>query len=740
MPDRWRAGLLARILLTVGSLLPYWRLVTFSVVLATDDYFTSDIFNGELPGRILVAEGLRAGRLPLWTNAMCSGYPLAGAPADPIGLALFTMLPPAPALDALLIVILLVAAHGTYSLARRLGADETAAVLAGLAFSGSGYIATQIKHLSIMSTIIWLPVGLVLIDRLVTAERRTRALLLALLGLLYANQVLAGFPQSAYICALVYGSFGLFRVLQHRERFGAVREWLPLAAGFCAALLLGAAAGAIVLLPLGELTAYTDRVVPLDYRWATYTNFWPRNVFTFFIPYINGDASDGTYIGPPPFWENYGYVGLATMLLAIFGAVRERRRGVVVFLIVMTLLAFAFILGPRTPIYYVAFQVVPGMGRFRAPTRFMVVVELGLVLLAAVGLTRLRADLERRWRGSRLPAAIATAICIATAIDLFVYQPRQNSIVPAREWLAPPRTVDIVRSDTPAPRTFTPHHRDVHREVHEVNRGWTNIEPYFKLRDLLAPDTGVYWNMPSADCYVGLIPRWYVMVWGYHYYENSMVADAAYEDFDRGLLTMKPGFTNAMRTYGVTHLLSALPGTDAGLTPIAAEPNAYVYRVERTARVRVVRGARVMTSEAHVVARLRDATFDPDREILFLDAPASLRPAVEQADGDPERGAGRAAITRDDAREVVIDAVANDDAFLLLADLFFPGWTATVDGVETPIYRANISVRGIALPKGHHTVRFTYDSAPFTRGLRITACAIGALLLWLAIATYGAWK
>jgi len=44
-----------RLLLTIAALVPYWRLLTFSVVFITDDYFASDIFNGELPGRILVA-------------------------------------------------------------------------------------------------------------------------------------------------------------------------------------------------------------------------------------------------------------------------------------------------------------------------------------------------------------------------------------------------------------------------------------------------------------------------------------------------------------------------------------------------------------------------------------------------------------------------------------------------------------------------------------------------------------
>lgn len=738
---RSRPEITARLFLTVGALLPYWRLLTFSVIFVTDDYFTSDIFNGELPGRILVGQLIRSGQLPLWTSQLCSGYPLAGAPSDPIGLAVFTLLPPAPALDALVIVILMAAAHGTYSLARRFGADRTGAVLAGLGFAGSGYIATQLKHLSIMSTIAWLPVGLVLIDRILSAPTSSsrRALLTAVLGLVYANQVLAGFPQSAYICGLLYGSFALVRVLADRRALGPIGVPLRLLAGIAGALVLGAAAGAVVLLPLSELTGISDRIAPLDYRWATYTNFWPRNFFTFFIPYINGDASNGTYIGPPPFWENYGYVGAATALLAVYGAVRERRRALVAFVIIMTITAFAFILGPRTPIYYVAFKLVPGMSGFRAPTRFMVVVDLGLVLLAAIGLTRLRADLAGRWAApSRRPGWIAVAICVVTALDLFIHQPRQNPMVRARDWLAPPRTAEIVRADTSAPRSYTPHYRDVHRRVHESNPGWSNVDPYFKLRDLLEPNTGGgYWNIPSADCYVGLAPRWYVTVWGYHYFENSFISESAFVEHHGAALSIKPGFVNMLRTYGITHVLSPYPGQDPRLTPLAHESDSYVYRVEGAARVRVVRAARRVPTEAHAVRRLREPAFDPDREILLQGAPDSIHPVVEDtADGATDREPGRAAVTHEDARTLVVDAVAPQDGFLLLADMFYPGWRAEVDGVPTPIYRANVSVRGIALPKGQHTVRFTYDPASFFRGLQITLIAVSALLLWFGVAAY----
>jgi hypothetical protein len=132
MPERWR-GLLARICLTLAALLPYSRFLTLSVVFVTDDYFASDIFNGELPGRVLLGRILRHGEFPAWTSRLCSGVPLVG-PAEPIGLLAFALLPPAAALDLVVIVLVLVAAHGAYGLARRFGADRTGALLAGVAF------------------------------------------------------------------------------------------------------------------------------------------------------------------------------------------------------------------------------------------------------------------------------------------------------------------------------------------------------------------------------------------------------------------------------------------------------------------------------------------------------------------------------------------------------------------------------------------------------------------------------
>ena len=731
MTDSRRAGLLARACLTVGALLPYWRLLTFSVVFVTDDYFASDIFNGELPGRILAGSAIKAGHWPAWTGQICSGYPLVGAPADPIGLALFAFLPPAAALDALVIVLVLVAAHGAYSLAQRFGAGIFGALLAGLAFAGCGYFAAQLKHLSIVSTVAWLPLGLLLVDRAVAGAGRWAT---PAFGLVFATQVLSGFPQSAYICALFYGAFAVYRAWMLRAEAGvaaAARRLAPLGV----AVALGGAAGAVVLLPLSALGAISDRAEVLGYDWATRLAYWVPNVQTFLVPYVHGDISDNSYAGPPFFWEDYGYLGALPLLLAIYGAFRERRRPIVLFTLAMTLVAYLFVLGRATPVYHIAYLLIPGLKMFRFPTRFLIVVELGLALLAAFGLTRLRDDLSRRWPApSRIPVLAAAAVCLVTALDLFIYQPRQNPMVPAGAWLAPPPSVDRVRGAAPQTRTFTPRHRDVHRHTFQQARGWADVEPYYQLRDVLAPNLGGgLWNVPSGDCYVGVSPRWYVDVWGDHNRELSLMAMLAANDINGGTLRVRPNLPSVLAAYGVTHMLSSYPVEGARLPFDGRSGSAYVYRVEGAARVRVLPAARHV-SDGDAARLLLEPGFDAAREVLLHDAPADVGPVAGPASPAAAPDSGRAAIVEETHDTLTIDAASPADGFLLLADTFYPGWSAEIDGRSVPLFRANLSVRAIQLPRGSHTVRFRYEMPGLARGLTISGAAIGLLLLWTAAA------
>jgi hypothetical protein len=84
-----------------------------------------------------------------------------------------------------------------------------------------------------------------------------------------------------------------------------------------------------------------------------------------------------------------------------------------------------------------------------------------------------------------------------------------------------------------------------------------------------------------------------------------------------------------------------------------------------------------------------------------------------------------------------IECDAPDRAFLVVADPRLPGWTATLDGRECPILRADFMVRGVVIPGGRHVVEMRYlpegwaESVPVTRG---AFAAAGLLIGSLAIA------
>lgn len=73
---------------------------------------------------------------------------------------------------------------------------------------------------------------------------------------------------------------------------------------------------------------------------------------------------------------------------------------------------------------------------------------------------------------------------------------------------------------------------------------------------------------------------------------------------------------------------------------------------------------------------------------------------------------------------------------LVLADAYYPGWRATVDGEAAPIYPANVLFRGVPLAPGEHTVIFTYEPTSWRLGLLLAAgggllvCVLGLLAGW----------
>jgi uncharacterized membrane protein YfhO len=68
----------------------------------------------------------------------------------------------------------------------------------------------------------------------------------------------------------------------------------------------------------------------------------------------------------------------------------------------------------------------------------------------------------------------------------------------------------------------------------------------------------------------------------------------------------------------------------------------------------------------------------------------------------------------------VIIAKNEGEGTLVLSDTYYPGWKATIDGVEEKVLRVNNIFRAVEVPKGKHIVVFDYKPKSFTWGLIIT--------------------
>jgi hypothetical protein len=62
----------------------------------------------------------------------------------------------------------------------------------------------------------------------------------------------------------------------------------------------------------------------------------------------------------------------------------------------------------------------------------------------------------------------------------------------------------------------------------------------------------------------------------------------------------------------------------------------------------------------------------------------------------------------DSGDRLMVDVTTDHPAWLVLADAYYPGWSATIDNTPTNIEQANLMFRAVQVPAGAHEVDFEY--------------------------------
>jgi hypothetical protein len=146
----------------------------------------------------------------------------------------------------------------------------------------------------------------------------------------------------------------------------------------------------------------------------------------------------------------------------------------------------------------------------------------------------------------------------------------------------------------------------------------------------------------------------------------------------------------------------------------------------------IVFSATAVANERAALDRMAKSDFDSNREVVLETqdsvlssqnprvAPQPVEPDVARA----ERWHARVSLTQ--------------AGYLLQREAWYPGWRARVDGVETPVVRADSLFRAVPLAPGEHDVEIFFDSASFNRGALLSLSGVLIVMIlfswrWLPI-------
>ncbi|HVZ79179.1 MAG TPA: hypothetical protein VHE12_00100 [bacterium] len=356
----------------------------FSKVLSTPGLLLStpdgDLASQFLGWRAWGFSEWRKGHLALWNPYIFCGAPFfAGAQSAllyPLNI-LFLFVPILLALNLSIALHVWLAGFFTYLWLASRRLYFLPALLGAFAFMFGGAFIAHVYpgHLSNLCAMAWIPLVLWALERLARAPDLTSSLALA--GVL-SLQILAGHPQ--YFAYTLLLGLLYFSILVA----GEPTEWKPKILGATAGAALAALLTIVQWLP--GLLASRDFHRDLDPGTLGFfsTDWASLRAFLYLDPRTSPVFHPGV-IDSRIWWENCPFLGVGVIFWVLLGLTDDRRTGKAKWApFGLAVLAVLLALGPHTPLDGLL-RLVPPFGDFRGSSKFLVLSQVFLALLAAQG-------------------------------------------------------------------------------------------------------------------------------------------------------------------------------------------------------------------------------------------------------------------------------------------------------------------------------------------------------------------
>ncbi len=191
----------------------------------------------------------------------------------------------------------------------------------------------------------------------------------------------------------------------------------------------------------------------------------------------------------------------------------------------------------------------------------------------------------------------------------------------------------------------------------------------------------------------------------------------------RYLMVLSPQSAQAIEQ--ATLASKQVPGALKAFSPVEVTANGIMIFENRNAlpRFRFIRRVSAAQSLEGALSLMNRSEFNPGEEAI-----------VEGINGNRQMSSATILSEKIEATRLQWEVETSGPSFFVVADSFFPGWTATVDGQSAPIYAVYGCVRGILIETaGPHHVEMRFVPPGMTAGLACT----GLGFLFLGILWFG---
>ncbi len=679
------------------------------------------------PLKLHTADRLAAGEIPLWNPLSGLGEPwLANGQSGVFYPPTWLFLLPFPALAAGLFLLLHfgLGSWGAWRFAKHEAVSDAGALFSAAAFSACGFSASLSTYWNHFGAWAYLPAIAWLAHS--GLARRSRQ---AGFALLFGLQAMAGSPELSAATLLLAA---LLTWEARREPSG----WAEPSRGrrfarLGAAAALGLALAAWMIFPMGELLWHSERRAPLPAA--------ERNMGTVESPALSSALGFSAEAMANSYLPSL-YAGPLLLFATCAGfAEKEKRPLALLLLLVAAAGILVSVSGPPGS----WLRALPGLDRLRYPGKGLAWTFFALAMLAGIGADRLRFLPSRKillllgavaagalLSASRQPLLVRVAEAVGLGLLLLLalgagregFAARSGGILEAGAALALTaslglsghglfrfapeaeirRVPESVLSLKRIPgRVLTPPVTDLAR--------WVLQEPRFdaatlrRQREALLGYTNLLAGVSTVRTAAPLATA-----------AARRIADAIDRAQD---LSRAAGPANA-RVLWMPFQPARMGSKKIGeffLAPLNP------YR----SRLSFVTGYRLESDPERAWERVIRGDIDWSREVL-LDREPDPRPVAGE-----KRSFVIARIAEEHPERLAADVTSGTAGILVLADLWYPGWSVEVDGHPAPLLRADGCLRAVALPAGAHRAVFRYRPWSFYAGAAVSIAALGMLALLL---------